>query len=136
MATIQIVDRKTAIRSQNETMRGDVHVCVTDTDSNNPHRAWWITEQALNLALEVMTLNELDTLVCRAGPRKTSAEYPVRDYYLPVLKDNAARAAAGESGDSLWRWRSFNPTPRSSVSAICRRDGGHWISAKTGGRLF
>jgi hypothetical protein len=110
MANIQIIGCKSALRSQRETQCGDVHVCITDTASKNPNRAWWITEHAL-------------------------LEYPVRDYYLPLLQENAENAARGESGDSLWRWRSFKPTIHSSVSAICRWNGAYWEKT-TGQRLF
>lgn len=130
MANIQIIDRRTAVRSQRETEAGDVHVCITDTESKSPHRAWWITEAALSEALKTMTLDDLDRFVRTSpGVRTTSAEYPLRSYCLPLIRDNRERQERGETGDALWRWRTLDPTPNSYVSAICRWDGESWITS-------
>lgn len=130
MANIQICDRKTAVRSQRETQAGDVHVQITDLDSKSPHRSWWITEQALREALQTMTLDELDRFVRTSpGVRKTSAEYPMRSYYLPLIRDNRERQERGETGDALWHWRTLQPTSNSYVSAVCRWDDNSWITS-------
>lgn len=133
MANIQIIDRKTAFRSGRETEVGDVHVQITDLDSKSPRRAWWIAQTALDAALETMTLGELDRLVLDSpGVRDVSrVDYPLRDYYLPLIRENRERHDRGERGEDdnlLWRWRSFSPTTRSSISAICRFESGHWIN--------
>jgi len=124
MAHITIIDRKTALRSQRATTAGDVHLCITDTESTNPHRAWWITADALQVAQdEGFTLDTLDRLV-RTAPRirPYSLEYPLRASYLPLLRENLARRERGEPDDALWRWRTFHPTPRTFVQGICRWD--------------
>lgn len=132
---IQIIDEKTALRtaflSQDETRRGDVHVCITDVQSRNPRRAWWITQTALAGALQTMTLDELDRLV-RSCPRTHEAtqHYPLRGWHLPLLEQNRETAAAGrQNPESLWQWRRFKPDSRSYVEGICRWDVSRWVDS-------
>lgn len=131
---IQVVERYVAIYDQPPTRVGDVHLRITDVQSTSPWRSWWITEDAFNRALaDGMTIDELDRLF-RTAPRirQTSAAYPLRYHHIPLLQDNIRRRARGEPDQSLWRWRTFYPTARSYVSAICRWDDdqGAWVDAE------
>lgn len=123
---LQVVETRTAVQSQRETQAGDIHMLVSA-----PGRVHgiWMTEEAVKQANEEgLDIKALDALIGGGYVRAHSVEYPIRGYYLDLMRENIARRERGESSDSLWRWRDLCPTPRSQVSAICRRNGSAWIN--------
>lgn len=138
MMTIAITNRQTAVRSQRETTRGDVHIELTKTPSSSPHNTMWTTEEALQCAAEQgMSPTDMWTLFhATLPPRDNRAEYPIRGYYIALAQYNLAQQDAGNTNrDTYWRWRSFNPTPHTFVEGICRWDGARWITM-SGERMF